>query len=128
MKNVLSENMMKYVIGPRNGGAAPENEKVQTAPLLHFPLNQSLCLHVQTHTLCEMPSTYTELSAGSFSAISPATVPIILCCSSSPSEKEQCSGEGQGCSAPHLGFPHRHQGARKGKVKEETQELYRFLP
>lgn len=50
MKNVFSENVMKYVIGPRNGGAALENEKVQTDPLLHFPLNQNMCLHVQSHT------------------------------------------------------------------------------
>lgn len=50
MKNVFSENVMKYVIGPRNGGAAPENEKVQIDPLLHFPLKQNMCLHVQSHT------------------------------------------------------------------------------
>lgn len=101
-------------------------KKVQIDPLLHFPLNQNM-FSMSSHThVCEMPLTYTELSGGSFSASPPAMAPIILSAPAAAlAEEEQCSDEGQGCSALHLGFP---QSARKVKIKEETELLSLFLP
>lgn len=94
------------------------------------PLTRTcVCMSSHTHTR-EMPLTYTELSAGSFPAISPAMVPIIILCYRALLQQpfQKRSNEGQSCSALHLGFPHRHQGARKVKVKKEPKQLYLFLP